>query len=450
MTAVAESDESSDEAGDEQEIFIKSPQTITRYSPAEQIEKEVEHIISTTQAAKQAGDIDTDDHLVIFIHGFNNSDDNVESRADKIDQIYGTRNVITRTFNWKSKNHALKYGSDQYTALLVAQSFAKYIELIRSYNHFRRIDIVCHSMGNFILSQTILHFCAFNNKLNIFEGCNIICLAADVETKQYNKTIEAVKDIVSSWCHYWCAGDNALQLSKRHNEGNRKSRAGLSACRVRFGIVQDIEWKAWSYFSVNHGYIDQVFSDIELAKDILDRLNRIHQRIPPHIIQNDDDDAKDNVAIAQHVDYRMNAQRNKPFVLKTGFGYIGCDKNGWLIVTDSVADAIVFEAEVSSSRYKYTHYKFKRGIHRKYRGWYLSYTGNSWCAGLYENKKDALCIEYCVAENKLIARGTERRIEMKKMEARELRSHRNKHLYWRNDYQPCQVMFDYDFDEPMN
>eukprot|EP01084_Bolivina_argentea_P113461 202193_1 len=182
MTAVDSDDDSDD---DVQGIFIKSQEKITSFSTAHSIQNEAEHVVSTAKSAKEAGKIDKDDHLIIFVHGYNNSDDEVERRAEKIDKIYGTRNVVTRTFNWKSQNKLMEYGTDQYTALLVAQSFAQYIELIRSENHFKRIDIVCHSMGNFVLSQTILHVCTFYNKLDIFKGCNIICLAADVEPEQY-------------------------------------------------------------------------------------------------------------------------------------------------------------------------------------------------------------------------------------------------------------------------
>eukprot|EP00485_Elphidium_margaritaceum_P014506 CAMPEP_0202729810 /NCGR_PEP_ID=MMETSP1385-20130828/186323_1 /ASSEMBLY_ACC=CAM_ASM_000861 /TAXON_ID=933848 /ORGANISM="Elphidium margaritaceum" /LENGTH=493 /DNA_ID=CAMNT_0049396081 /DNA_START=28 /DNA_END=1507 /DNA_ORIENTATION=+ len=183
------------------------------------------------------------DHLVIFIHGYNNSEYEMNVRASGIDIRLGTSQVITTAFNWSSYASLLKYQGDQARAEKLSKHFVFYLKQLREglHHQFSQIDIICHSMGNFILTRSILH-CRDNNQLSLFSKCNIVCVAADVPFDMYQTAITAVKFQISTWTHYYNKFDKALLASKLCNKD--KLRAGQTACTVQYeNKIMSSHWK---------------------------------------------------------------------------------------------------------------------------------------------------------------------------------------------------------------
>jgi len=218
------------------------------------------------------------DHLVIFIHGYNNSEYEMNVRASGIDIRLGTSQVITTAFNWSSYASLLKYQGDQARAEKLSKHFVFYLKQLREGLHhkFSQIDIICHSMGNFILTHSILHS-RDNNQLSLFNKCNIVCVAADVPFDMYQTAITAVKFQISTWTHYYNKFDKALLASNLCNKD--KLRAGQTACTVQHEHkIMSTHWKKQGKKELfSHAYIDGIFgADDELTNDVLRRLNLLN------------------------------------------------------------------------------------------------------------------------------------------------------------------------------
>ena len=214
------------------------------------------------------------DHLIIFIHGFNNNELEMHERAAYLDQKFGTDQVVTTAFNWSSCSNIINYWKDQETATKCAKYFTLYMEEIRKSNihKFKQVDIVAHSMGNHILIQTIM-YCHQQKKLSIFHKCNIIALATDVEKKEYIAAIKyLVNDelpIISSWFHYWNGSDGALFLSKFANMTKFKFslRAGATHVNIFSTKFKSIQLENESF--VNHGHVTNIFDNDNEFKNYL-------------------------------------------------------------------------------------------------------------------------------------------------------------------------------------
>ena len=251
-----------------------------------QIVEEVESLKSNTKDASRELKIINDKHLIIFIHGYNNTEREMHERAKYLDEQFGSEHVITTAFNWISYANIFGYWGDKTRAKRCAKYFAFYMEEIRKsdIHNFEQIDIICHSMGNQILVKSII-YCQNENKLDLFSGCNIIAVAPDVSKEEYRAAIKLVVDtdskpdsIVSNWIHYWNDNDGPLFLSKFANMeiskgGIKLSRiAGSGHCNIGSSRFKSIQWEKESF--LNHGYVGNILDkDHEFKNELFRRLN---------------------------------------------------------------------------------------------------------------------------------------------------------------------------------
>ena len=227
----------------------------------QKIKESVDKLVANTKAAKENKEIDDDEHLVLFIHGYSNTEQDVKDREERIDKYLGTKQIATATFDWKSYATGLKkleYKVDQHAATKLGPYFAMFLEQIRENGPFKQIDIIAHSMGNYLLCKAIEH-AQQKETTELFDGCNILCAAADVEIKHYKKIVSAMEKTVSTWTHFYCTRDKALMASDVANLC--LERAGQT--KIDLDFVENIKCDALAAKQddfVEHSYIDEVFS----------------------------------------------------------------------------------------------------------------------------------------------------------------------------------------------
>jgi len=180
-----------------------------------QIEQEVDKVAKARRIENEQGQtIKVIDRVVLFVHGFNNSQGVVDNGQKDIDEHYGTNEVVTCAFNWKSAESVFKYWTDQETVRTCVSLFRHFVKCLG--DQFSDIHIVAHSMGNYLLCKTILDQ---DTQLMIFKNCKITCFAADVEISMYKEAIRKVLPtrIVASWNHWYNPTDGALLASAQAN-----------------------------------------------------------------------------------------------------------------------------------------------------------------------------------------------------------------------------------------
>ena len=220
--------------------------------------------IQKVRHGKDIKEIRQDAHCVIFIHGFNNKSKDIFDREEDIDEALATKQVALTGFNWQSKGNCFRYFSDQDEAERMAPALVEFIQAIKKTKEFERIQIIAHSMGNYLLCEAIL----LKDAACVFKDCDIVCLAADAKKSKYNEAISAVKEFMSSWTHFYYPYDKALLVSQVKNSEFKHGiipelnhRAGLFPCEManESSKIGSFQWPRGDLIGTNHGYIDDLF-----------------------------------------------------------------------------------------------------------------------------------------------------------------------------------------------
>eukprot|EP01084_Bolivina_argentea_P267243 453590_1 len=155
-------------------------------------------------------------HLILFVHGFANDDNDVKERLDEIDTELGTNEIVTTAYNWKCNEKSFwkisEYKQDEKRVEGNAYFFVDFIEKLRG-KGFKKLDIVCHSMGNYLFTLFIEQCKTLKKCL---EGSQIVTFAADVEIKRFENAVKRVQNAVKDckWTHYYNTRDHALDVSQ--------------------------------------------------------------------------------------------------------------------------------------------------------------------------------------------------------------------------------------------
>jgi len=237
----------------------------------------VDDLMATTDEWMQKKEIESDDNLVVFVHGWHNTDKQADERADLIDVALNTKKVVTTAFNWQwspkwkldvSKNYSL---NQKIAGGVGAECLANYVKLVMAKrgDRFKRVTLIAHSMGCFLLCVSIL-----KHNAGQFKDCNIICMAADVSVEHYQEAISARGEHgTGDWSHFYNHHDLALKASSLPLLFNGEKRAGLEHCKV-LPKDQNFEWKGKAP-SFGHSYIESIFSQHHKDKGFLDDITNL-------------------------------------------------------------------------------------------------------------------------------------------------------------------------------
>ena len=212
-----------------------------------------------------------DFHVVIYIHGFDNNEKDMKRRSKLLDDALGPKQLISTSLNWNSNEYSVweklsGYKKDQKESTRVAQYLCQYLQTIRNAEIFndKQIHIIAHSMGNHLLCQGING--ANGEQLDVFNGVNIVCFAADESVEEHEKAIENVCERVLSWTHWWYSVDKALLASQVKNHDRRAGRHDISKDMNKKGdikkgadLVKSYEWSTSlkeAISGLDHSYIE--------------------------------------------------------------------------------------------------------------------------------------------------------------------------------------------------
>jgi esterase/lipase superfamily enzyme len=132
------------------------------------------------------------DEALIFVHGFNNSFQDALYRGVQIfwDLKYAGLPVL---FSWPSRSGVLSYGYDRDSALGARQSFLEVLSLVSAQDNIKRVHVLAHSMGNFVVLDALSRWqSAVPSKLR-----ELLMAAPDVDKDHYLTIAPAVRKLVS-------------------------------------------------------------------------------------------------------------------------------------------------------------------------------------------------------------------------------------------------------------
>eukprot|EP00483_Globobulimina_turgida_P004942 UN04951 len=177
-------------------------------------------------------------HLILYVHGFNNKTDSIVKRLKHIDEQLGTNKVVTLSFNWKCTTAwsgiPSHYKDDKHEVEYMVQYFVPFLAQLRLLG-FQHLDIIAHSMGNYMLTLFIEQCAKYGSLADILCGSQIVSFAADVEIERFKNVVKKcqkeVKNLVK-WTHYYNSDDNALKASEYSNNDKRAGKHAISGNNI--------------------------------------------------------------------------------------------------------------------------------------------------------------------------------------------------------------------------
>lgn len=152
---------------------------------------------------------------LVFVHGFNNSfDDSVYRFAQIVwDLQYGGLPVL---FSWASRGSTINYAYDRESALLGRHAFLDLLRELRDKHKVTTINILAHSMGNFLVLDALSMSSQSAAPVSVGE---LMMAAPDVDRDQFKSALATAAPLLRGMTLYASSADKALALSK-HVAGN--------------------------------------------------------------------------------------------------------------------------------------------------------------------------------------------------------------------------------------
>jgi hypothetical protein len=186
----------------------------------------------------------TDDDLLIVIHGFNTPFVEAVIRTAQIGHDTNFKGEVV-LFSWPSDNN-ISYGIEKLRAAENFELFATFLQGIASVNQDKKINILAHSMGTFVLMNSLV---ALEKRINNDESIlknrmvasngkifnQIILAAPDIAQNDYREkfTKYNLSDLAERFTLYSSQNDYVLRTSRGFNffgdEGTFQPRVGDSS-----------------------------------------------------------------------------------------------------------------------------------------------------------------------------------------------------------------------------
>jgi esterase/lipase superfamily enzyme/Tfp pilus assembly protein PilF len=152
-------------------------------------------------------------HVFVFVHGFNVSFENALRRTAQIayDMDFDSAPFL---FTWPSRASLWGYGYDRDSADLAADHLMEFLERVVAQTKATKIDLIAHSMGNVVLLNALEKIklsAGSGARLNVGE---IILHAPDVDRDRFSQLVTKIRDIGTGITLYSSASDRALGVSR--------------------------------------------------------------------------------------------------------------------------------------------------------------------------------------------------------------------------------------------
>lgn len=181
---------------------------------------------------------------MIFIHGFNVSFQDALRSAARLQAAYSTpdRPLEVVAFSWPSDGSATHYPSDRHDAkasgLAIARGLGKLVRFLHALDAEnacqRKLFLVCHSMGNYVLRSAVSELIKMHRTLpRVFAEVVLAAADEDDDTFELDHKLARLPELTDRVSVYFNRGDRALTASdylkgnpdRLGSDGPRKPRA---------------------------------------------------------------------------------------------------------------------------------------------------------------------------------------------------------------------------------
>ncbi|MGB3336113.1 MAG: alpha/beta fold hydrolase [Devosia sp.] len=190
------------------------------------------------EAAQQG--IPPDGTLGLFVHGYNQSYQEALFRSAQVQADSGMNTAIL--FSWPSEASVLGYLADRDASLASRSDLAEIIEALALLDGTRRLAVAGHSMGAFLLMETLRQLKLQGNE-EVLRRVGVILAAPDIDVEVFYAQMQTIGTMPLRMHILVSRNDRALAISRML--GSDRQRVGmvdvndprLAELAARFGVT---------------------------------------------------------------------------------------------------------------------------------------------------------------------------------------------------------------------
>jgi esterase/lipase superfamily enzyme len=149
--------------------------------------------------------------VLIFVHGYNTRFGDAVFRAAQLFHDSGAE-VTPILFTWPSRGSVFAYGYDRESANLSRDAFEQLLDMLVRDPAVREIDILAHSMGNFLVLETLRQMAIRDRRIPA-KIDDVMLAAPDVDVDVFRNEIADLGDPHPKFTLFASRDDKALALS---------------------------------------------------------------------------------------------------------------------------------------------------------------------------------------------------------------------------------------------
>jgi esterase/lipase superfamily enzyme len=223
---------------------------------------EAEFLKSAERALRLLKTGDSAKHILVYIHGFNNSFDDAIIRAAQIGFDLKV-NGITAAFCWASRARLRSYAADEDTARLSERDLAEFLSLLHRKFPAHKINVLAHSMGNRIFLGVLQGLKDYPALADLRFG-QIFLAAPDVDARYFSRAAALYPAVSQRTTLYVCSRDLALLGS---GDVHQDPRAGYTPPVMVTAGIDTVDASNVCLDRIGHGYFAEahhVLHDLSL------------------------------------------------------------------------------------------------------------------------------------------------------------------------------------------
>lgn len=210
--------------------------------------------------------------ILVFIHGYNNNFADSTFRAAQITHDYQL-NTVTVHYSWPSGGAIGLYVYDRDSADVARDGLAELLQIVSETNA-RQINVVAHSMGNYVLMEALRTLALTHNRKPIDCISNLLMAAPDIDVDVFQRQLKDIGQLPKSTAVQVSSKDRALSISSRITGGHPRVGDGSDIALLRGeGIVvfdmSDVDGGSHGVFASSPTLMALVQGGV-LARDVLE------------------------------------------------------------------------------------------------------------------------------------------------------------------------------------
>ena len=194
-------------------------------------------------------------HILVYVHGFNNSFDDAIIRAAQIGFDLKV-NGITAAFCWASKAQLRGYAADEDTARLSERDLAAFLSLLHAKFPAHTINVLAHSMGNRIFLGVLQNVKDYPALTDLRFG-QIFLAAPDIDARLFARAATLYPALSQRTTLYICSRDVALLGS---GDVHQDPRVGYTPPVTVATGIDTIDASKVNLDSLGHGYFAEAYN----------------------------------------------------------------------------------------------------------------------------------------------------------------------------------------------